>query len=98
MPFIVKIILLELASSFSSSFAYKTKRYSLSFNLNLHLINGVLIDLQKLLRCFNGTTITVFFKIPFAPLVPMFSINLFLYLKESKLLVSPILALKSKKH
>ena len=70
---IVKIISLALASSlitFSVPPAVKTKYFAhLSFNSTLQLINGILSDLQKLLKYFNSTAIVVFLKIPFAALV-----------------------------
>ena len=36
----------------------------LSFNSTLQLINGILSDLQNLLKYFNGTAIVQFFRVP----------------------------------
>ena len=85
MSLIVKIILLELASSLLLPFADKTQWFvPLSFNSTLQLINDISIDFQKLLKYFNGTATVVFCKTPFAPSAAVFPNNLVLYLKDSK--------------
>ena len=48
----------------------------LSFNLTFQLINGILSDLQKLLRYFNGTAIIAFFRIKSFPSATVNSNNL----------------------
>ena len=60
----------------------------------MQLINGFSSYHQKLLRQFNGTAIVAFFRIPFASSAPVFPYNLALCLKDLKLLLSSILALK----
>ena len=81
--FIVKVILLELASSLSAPAPDKTQWFvHLSFNSTLHLINGILSDPQKLLGYFNSMTIVVFLKIPFTSSVTVFYNNLALCLKN----------------
>ena len=55
MSLIVKTILLGLAFVLSAPAAGKTKYFVyLCFNSPLQLINGILIDLPKLLKYFNG--------------------------------------------
>ena len=69
MLLIVKIILLYplLPLALSVPVADKTQCFiHLSFNSTLYLINGISSDLQNLLKCFNGTVIVAFFKIPLA--------------------------------
>ena len=44
----------------------------LNFNLTSQLINGISINLPKLLTYFNGTTIVMFLKIPLAPSASVF--------------------------
>ena len=66
----------------------------MSFNSTLQLINGISSDLQKLIKYFNGTAIVAFLEIPFAPSASVFSNNLALNLKDLKLLVLAISALK----
>ena len=91
----VKVTLLELASSLSAPAADEKQWFiHLSFNLTLQLINNISGYLQKLLRYFNGRATVVFFKIPFALPAIMFLNNLALYLKDVKVLLSAILALK----
>ena len=67
---IVQIILLALSAlaiSLSLPVADKAHYFAhQSFNSTLQLINGISSDLQKLLKCFNGTTIAAFLKIPLA--------------------------------
>ena len=48
----------------------------LSFNLTFQLVNGILSDLQKLLRYFNGTAIIAFFRISLLPSAAVFLNNL----------------------
>ena len=91
---IVKIILLGSASVLSSPFAKETVISRFKFQFNLQLINSISSDLQKLLRYFNGTAIVALLEIPFAPSATVFPINLFSYLKDSKLLLLRILVLK----
>ena len=59
----------------------------------MQLINSILGDLQRLLKCFNCRAIVAFLKIPFAPSTTVFFINLVLNLKDLKLLLT-ILTLK----
>ena len=70
----------------------------LSFNSMLQLINCILSDLQKLLNYFSGTAIVAFFRIPLAASgagwTALFPNNLALYLKDLKL---PLLALSALK-
>ena len=87
MSLIVKIILLELASSLSAPVADKIQwLVPLSFNSVLQLNNGISSDLQKLLRYFNSTAIVVFLKILFSPSVSVLPNNLAFYMKDLKLL------------
>ena len=65
-----------------------------SFNSTLQLINGILSDLQKLLKHFDGTAIVAFLKVPFAPFAAVFPNHLALYLKDLKLSSLAISALK----
>ena len=60
----------------------------------MQLINGILSDLQKLLKHFNGTAIVTFFRIQFVLSAWVFSNNLGLYLKDWKLLSLALSALK----
>ena len=91
----VKVISLALALSVSAPGADKTQYFAqLSFNSALQLINGISSDLQILLKYFNGTAIIALPKVLFAPSVTVFSNNLALYLKDLKLLVLAISALK----
>ena len=64
------------------------------FDSTLHLINGISIDLQKVFKHFNDTAIVAFLQIPFAPSATALSDNLALYLKDLKLSVFAISALK----
>ena len=97
-PLIVKIILLALSLlliSFSLPAQGKTQYFvHLSFVSIFQLINGILNDLQRLLKYFNRTAIIAFFRIPLAPLSTVFPINLALYLKELKCSMFSILVLK----
>ena len=87
MPLIVKVILLGLVSILSGPAAVKTQYFvHLSFHSILGLINGISSDLQKLLKCFNGTAIVAFPRIPFAP-SSVFLYNLALCSKDLKLLL-----------
>ena len=62
---IIKIIISSLALTLSTLAAAKTRcLVHISFNSTLELINGISIDLQKLLRYFNSTAIVVFLQIP----------------------------------
>ena len=70
------------------------RRITISFDLLLQLINGILSGLQKLLKYFDGTAIFAFFRIGpawlevgWASVVPN---NLALYLKDLKPLVFSI--------
>ena len=82
---IVNIILLRSAFLLSLPAANKTQYFvRLNFSSTLQLINGILSDLQKLIKHFHDTAIIAFFRIPFATSVLVFSNNLFLYLKELK--------------
>ena len=66
MSLIVKIILLELAFALSAPAADKTQFFvHLLFNYTLQLFNGILSDLQKFLKYFNGTVIVEFSRISF---------------------------------
>ena len=96
MSLIVKIILLELASLLSGLPADKIQNFvnlHVSLNSTFQLINDISTDLQKLLKYFSGT-ILAFFEIPFVPSATVFTNNLALYLKDLKLLVFIISALK----
>ena len=53
-----------------------------------------LSDLQKLLRCFNGTAIVAFVKTLFVPSAAVFPNNLAIYLKDLTLLLIALPALK----
>ena len=67
MSLIVKIILLEFAFVLSLPATDKTQYFvHLSFNSILELVNGILSDLSKLLRYFNGTAIVAYFRNPLA--------------------------------
>ena len=91
----MKEILLRLASSLSLAAADETKCFvHLIFNSILHLVNGVLCDLQNLLRYFNGTAIVVFLKFPLTPSASVFPNILALYLKGLKSSVFEISASK----
>ena len=60
----------------------------------MELINDISSDVQKLLKYFNGASIVVFVRIPFAPSVLVIPNNLALYMKGLKLLLLEISALK----
>ena len=91
---IVKIILLELASSLSLPPIAKTQCFvHFSFHSTLELINDISFDHQKLLRYLNGTAIVAFSTVPFAAAV--LPINFVLSLKDFKILVFTILEPKS---
>ena len=76
-------MLLELASALSAPVADKTQRFvHLSLNSTLQLINGILSDLQKLLRQIHGTAIVVFLTIPFTSSSIAFLNNLAFNLKD----------------
>ena len=95
MSLIVKIKLLELASSLSLLFPNKTQWFvHLSFNLTLHLINSILSDPKKLIKYFNGVEIAMFLKISFVSSLSVVSNNLALHLKDFESLVSAILLIK----
>ena len=88
---IVKIILLELALALSLLFRSTDKAQCfihLGFSLNLQFVDGVSSDLQKLHRYFNSAAIVAFYIILLpifeACWATLFSINLALYLKDSK--------------
>ena len=93
---IVKIILSESQLSTLSAQAADRIQYfvQLSFNSTLQLLKGILSDLQKLLKYFNGTAIIAFFKISFASSASVFCNNLALYLKDLKSSVFTISKLK----
>ena len=99
---ILKIILLTLAFSLILLLlpAADKRQYfvHLSFNSTLQLINGILSDLQKLLKYFNGTAIVAFFRISLALFgagwATVFANNIDLLLKDLKLLLLAISALK----
>ena len=94
---IVKIILLELASSLSLPPIAKTQCFvHSSFHSTLELINDISFDHQKLLRYLNGTAIVAFSTVPFAAAV--LPINFVLSLKDFKILVFTILEPKSLLH
>ena len=62
------IMLSGLALVLSPTATAKTQCFiHLSFNSTFQLINGISIDLQKLLRYFKGTATVVSPKIPFTP-------------------------------
>ena len=72
MSLIVKMILLEWASS-STAAAGKIQYFAhLSSNSILQLINGILSNFQKLLHYFNSTAIV---RVPFAPSTTVFPIH-----------------------
>ena len=78
-----KTILLGLAFVLLVPAADKTQYFvHLSFNFTLESINGILSDLQKLLKYFNSTKIVAVFEIPFALSASVFPNNLALYLKD----------------
>ena len=81
--FILKLILLELASSLLTLVAKTQCFVNLSFNSPLQIINSISSELQKLLRHFNDYDFVAFFRIPFA--AAGFPINLVLNLKDLKL-------------
>ena len=82
MPLIIKIILIPLTLSLTLA-AEKTQYFvHLIFNSTLKLINGIVNDLQKLRKYFNGRAIFEFLKTPFAPTATVFSNNLALYLND----------------
>ena len=88
-------IILGLASLLPAPNADKTQWFvHLSFNLTLQLINGISSDLQRSLRYFDGTEITVF-KISFALLTSAFPKYLIFYIIDFKLLVSSKLVASS---
>ena len=95
MSLIVKIISLEKAFGLSAPAADKPQYFvHISFISTLQWINGISSDLQKLLKCFNGTATVAFLKIAFALSLSMFSTNLVLYSKYLKLLLLSTSALK----
>ena len=66
---IVKIILISflLLITFSIPAADRTQYFvHLSFKSTLQLLRGILRDIQKLLKYFNGEAIVTFFRIPLA--------------------------------
>ena len=64
MSFIVKIILFESLLTLSLPLVEKTQYFvHLSFNSTFQLINGILNDLQNLLKYVNVTVIVVYFRI-----------------------------------
>ena len=86
---IVKIILLELAFVLSLPATDKTQYFvHLSFNSILELVNGILSDLSKLLRYFNGKAIVAYFRNPLASFgegwEAVFPNHLALYSKDLK--------------
>ena len=100
---ILKIILLALSLSLSLTLSLPfvdKKQYFvyLSFNSTLQLINGILSDLQKILKVFSSTAILAIFRTFLAWFgvvwAAVLSKNLALYLKDLKLLVLAISALK----
>ena len=96
MSLIPNIISSELASAFSTLAAAEIHSLvHLSFNSILQLINGILSDLQKLLKCFNGMAIAAFFKIKLFPLATVSPYNLVLCSKNLKALWFAISASKS---
>ena len=87
--FIVLEFLLLLLLLLSVPTAGKTQYFAhISFNSTFYLINCISSDLQKLRKYFNGTAI------PLAPSASVFFNNLALYMKDLKLLVFSIFALK----
>ena len=92
--FIVKIILLELASLLSPPTAVETVLCPLKFYFYLEINQFILSDLQTLLKYFNDTAIVAFLKTPFAPFATLFPSTLALYLKDLKLLSLARSALK----
>ena len=86
MSLMIKIMLLQLALILSAPSADKTQWFLHAiFNSTLQLINDITSDLPRLLRYFNSTKIVVFLKIPYVLIATVFSNNLALYLKDSKL-------------
>ena len=91
----VKIILSEIILASWAQNAGKIRQFFyLSFNSNLKLINAILSDLQKLLRCFHTTAVVVFLKIPFAPLSSVLFSILTLYLKNLESSICSVSLLK----
>ena len=92
----MKTILLESMLLISPVPAADKRQYfvHLSFNSILQLTNGILSGLQKLPEHFNGTAIFVFSRIPFATWATVFPINLDLEMKDLKLSLLAISALK----
>ena len=95
----VKVIFLRLPSVLSAPAAVKTQYFfRLCFNYTLQLIKGISSDLQKLLKCFNGTAIAAFFRIPLvlfgASRPSVFPNNLALYLRDLKSSVFAVSVLK----
>ena len=83
------LLLLLLLLLLSVPAAGKTQYFAdLSFNSTFYLINGISSDLPMLRKYFNGTAI------PLAPSASVFFSNLALYMKDLKLLVFAIFALK----
>ena len=65
MSWIVKMILLDLASALSAVATAKRQYFvHFSFNSTLQLINCISSDFQKLLKYCNDTAFVVFFRIP----------------------------------
>ena len=95
MSLILKIILLKLASAFSTPAEVKTQCFlHLGFNSTLRLINGISIDFQKLLRYFNGAAGVASFRIELIQFETVLSNNLVLYPNDLKTLLFAISALK----
>ena len=70
-------MLLELASLLSLPFTDKIRNFDhLTLNPTLQLINGILSDLQNLLRYFDDKAVVVFLKIPFDSSASVFTNNL----------------------
>ena len=92
---IVKIIVLESASSFSTPAEAKTECFVyLSFNSALQSIYGILRDRQKMLRYFSNTAIVAFFRTELFICVTVLSNNLALYSKDLLALVFVVSASK----
>ena len=99
LPFIVKIILIQLALAFLTLVAAKTQSLThLSFNSTLQLISYLSSGLQKLLRYFNGAGIVAFFRIPLiwfgAGWSSVSPTNSVLFTEDWKAALSPISAIK----
>ena len=91
----ITIISLSLLLRLSLSAADKTQYFfHQGFNSTLPLINGILSDLQKLLKKFNGAAIVALFRIPLSPSASVFPNSLALNLKDLKPLLSVIYILK----